>query len=224
TASSAEEVSIGWPLTTCKFWMVPSLPINACSTTVPCTRACRARGGYIGCTLWINNPCETPWETRTRCGVAALGTTVGVLPITLPSTPPMAPPGTPPGTPPTTPTAPVGGGSSSLIISIFFGIAVGVRNWPLSNSVWGFVICTGTAAGGGGGGGGGGGATRNVISCCLGSASVKINGNNTRTPINKICSTNEMAVVAPRFVLSLPPDSTRLSSNMACSPLNALIT
>ena len=41
---------------------------------------------------------------------------------------------------------------------------------------------TGAAAGGGGGGGGGGGATRNVISCCRGNASVKIKGNNTRTP------------------------------------------
>ena len=84
-------------------------------------------------------------------------------------------------------------------------MAVGVRNWPLSNSLWIFFTTTGVAAGGGGGGGGGGGATRNVISCCRGNASVKIKGNNTRTPIRQIWSTNEIRVVAPCLVLSLPP-------------------
>src|SRR5271170_8036476 len=109
-----------------------------------------------------------------------------MLLITLPSTPPRAPPGTPPGPPPTTPAGPVlGGGSSSLIIWIFFGMAVGVRSCPLSNSLWIFFTITGAAAGGGGGGGGGGGAVSIVISCLVGSASVKINGSSTKTPRNK---------------------------------------
>src|SRR5258708_14815504 len=76
---------------------------------------------------------------------------------------------------------------------------------------------TGAAAGGGGGGGGGGGATRNVMSCCFGNASVKISGSRTRTPTSNACNTNEIAVVAPRLVLSLPPDSIRLSSNIGFS-------
>src|SRR5579864_9039187 len=76
---------------------------------------------------------------------------------------------------------------------------------------------TGAAAGGGGGGGGGGGATRNVISCCLGSASVNISGNSTRTPTSSACKTKEMVVVAPRFVFNRPPDSIRLSSNIGFS-------
>src|SRR4029077_1805987 len=91
-------------------------------------------------------------------------------------------------------------------------------SWPLTRSLW---IClttrTGAAAGGGGGGGGGGGATRKVISCVLGSAFVKISGISTRTPTSNACKTNEIAVVAPRFVLSLPPDSIRLSSNIGFS-------
>ena len=92
-------------------------------------------------------------------------------------------------------------------------MAVGVRSWPLSNSLWIFFTMTGAAAGGGGGGGGGG-ATSIVISCWVGRASVKINGNKTRTPSSRISNTNDRAVVAPRLVLSLPPDSTRLSSNI----------
>src|SRR5205085_11724036 len=121
----------------------------------------------------------------------------------------------PPGTPPTTPADATGGGaSSSLIICIFSGILVGVRNCPLTISVCTcFTILTGAAAGGGGGGGGGG-ATRNVINCVLGKASVNSSGSNTRTPISATCNTNEKTVVAPRFVLSLPPDSIRLSSNI----------
>src|SRR2546428_7161853 len=72
---------------------------------------------------------------------------------------------------------------------------------------------TGDATGGGGGCGCGG-ATRNVINCVLGKASVNSSGSNTRTPISATCNTNEKTVVAPRFVLSLPPDSIRLSSNI----------
>src|ERR1700751_5373601 len=137
-----------------------------------------------------------------------------------PITPPIWPPGIPPGTPPTTPPVDISGGgaSSSLIIWTFCGIFVGVRSWPLTRSLWiCFTILTGAAAGGGGGGGGGGGATRTVISCCLGSASVKTSGIKTSTPINSSCKMNEIVVVAPRFVLSLPPDSIRLSSNIGFS-------
>src|SRR6201997_5823429 len=79
-----------------------------------------------------------------------------------------------------------------------------------------FTVLTGAAAGGGGGGGGGG-ATRNVISCCLGNASVNISGSKTRTPTNSACKMNEIVVVAPRFVFSRPPDSIRLSSNIGFS-------
>src|ERR1700751_4502508 len=75
----------------------------------------------------------------------------------------------------------------------------------------------GAAAGGGGGGGGGGGATRNVINCCFGRASVKTKGMMTRTPISITWKIKETSVVAPRFVLSLPPDSIRLSSNISFS-------
>ena len=67
-------------------------------------------------------------------------------------------------------------------------------------------------------GGGGGGATRNVISCCLGSASVKIRGIRTMTPIRPISRMIAKVVVRPRFVFSLPPDSRRLSSNIVVSP------
>src|SRR5579859_708528 len=100
-------------------------------------RAWRASGGYVGLTLRINSPDDTPEETRTRCGVAILGTATGVELSTLPITPPIDPPGTPPGTPPTTPVAAIAGGgaSSSLIISTFFGILVGVRSSPLMMSV-----------------------------------------------------------------------------------------
>src|SRR5215469_11581921 len=183
-------------------------------------RAWRASGGYDGWTFLISNPCETPSDTRTRCGVATLGTATGVELIIPPITPPIWPPGTPPGTPPTTPPVDISGGgaSSSLIIWTFCGIFVGVRSWPFTRSLWiCFTILTGAAAGGGGGGGGGGGATKKVISCCLGSASVKISGIRTRTPTNSACRTKETAVVAPRFVFSLPPDSIRLSSNIGFS-------
>src|SRR5262250_644891 len=80
-----------------------------------------------------------------------------------------------------------------------------------------FTTLIGAAAGGGGGGGGGGGATRNVINCCLGNASVKISGNSTSTPTSSACKINEIVVVAPRLVLSRPPDSIRLSSNIGFS-------
>src|SRR5438270_4427603 len=80
----------------------------------------------------------------------------------------------------------------------------------------------GTAAGGGGGGGGGGGATRKVINCCLGKASVNNSGNRTRTPTRKNWKIKEIKVVAPRLVLSLPPDSIRLSSNIRFLPAQTL--
>src|SRR5256885_1452225 len=37
-----------------------------------------------------------------------------------------------------------------------------------------------------------------------------------RIPTRPIWKRNDRSVVAPRFVCSLPPDSMRLSSNMAC--------
>src|SRR6202034_2153011 len=117
-------------------------------------------------TFRTKSPDWTPDETRTRCGVAIFGTATGVELSTLPMTPPMEPPGTPPGTPPTTPVEAMtgGGASSSLIISIFLGILVGVRNSPLTMSVWmTLTILTGAAAGGGGGGGGGGATNMNMV-------------------------------------------------------------
>src|ERR1035438_618474 len=100
-------------------------------------RAWRASGGEVGLTLRIRSPEDTPDETRTRVGVAIFGTATGVELRTLPITPPIDPPGTPPGTPPTTPVEAMtgGGASSSLIISIFLGILVGVRNSPFTMSV-----------------------------------------------------------------------------------------
>src|SRR5215469_4666674 len=156
-------------------------------------RAWRASGGYDGWTFLISNPCETPNDTRTRWGVATLGTATGVELMIPPITPPIWPPGTPPGTPPTTPPADMSGGgaSSSLIICTFSGILVGVRSWPLMRSLCTCLITRTGAAAGGGGGGGGGGATRNVINCVFGSASVKINGIRTRTPTKTTCRTNE---------------------------------
>src|SRR3954452_15163975 len=106
----------------------------------------------------MSRPCVTPADTRTRCGVATLGTATGVELMIPPSTPFIDPPATPPVTPPITPPAAGGGCSSSLIIATFCGILVGVRSWPLSISLTTFFTCTcGAAAGGGGGGGGGGG-------------------------------------------------------------------
>src|SRR5581483_4987154 len=124
--------------------------------------------------------------------------------------------GTPPGTPPTTPPAAMlgGGASSSLIICTFSGIFVGVRSCPFCNSLWTLTTLIGAAAGGGGGGGGGGGATRNVISCCFGRASVNKSGISTRIPMRTTWMRNDTVVVTPRFDLSLPPDSMRLSSNI----------
>src|SRR6202047_3608104 len=133
-----------------------------------------------------------------------------------PITPPICPPADP-GTPPTTPAIEVtgGGASSSLIICTFSGILVGVRSWLLMILVCTcFTILTGAAAGGGGGGGGGG-ATKNVINCVLGRASVNSRGIRTNTPTRMASRTNERNVQTPRFVLSLPPDSIRLSSNIS---------
>src|SRR5579883_1790274 len=174
-------------------------------------RACRARGGYAGCTFLISKPCETPRDTRTRCGVATLGTATGVELMIPPTTPPVDISG--------------GGASSSLIICTFCGILVGVRSWPLIRSLCTCLTTfTGAAAGGGGGGGGGGGATRKVINCCLGSASVKMSGSSTSTPTSAACKTNEIVVVLPRLVFSRPPDSIRLSSNIGFSVRPAYTT
>src|SRR5581483_11204997 len=183
-------------------------------------RAWRASGGYVGFTFLTSKPAVTPADTRTRCGVAILGTATGVEFSTLPITPPIEPPGTPPGTPPTTPAEAMAGGgaSSSLIISTFLGILVGVRSSPLTMSVWMTLTTFTGAAAGGGGGGGGGGATRNPRVTVFGRASVKINGISTITPMIMNCRMNETMDVHPRFVLSLPPDSIRLSSNMRFSP------
>src|SRR5438270_2025559 len=121
TASIAAGASIGCPLINRRFSIAPSLLISACSSTVPWIRVCRASGGYAGCTFLISRPCDTPSETRTRCGVATFGTATGVELIMPPITPPIWPPGTPPGTPPTTPPDAISGGgdSSSLIIWTF---------------------------------------------------------------------------------------------------------
>src|SRR5579872_7500111 len=138
----------------------------------------------------------------------------------LPMTPPIEPPGTPPGTPPTTPAEAMtgGGASSSLIISTFLGILVGVRSSPFTMSVCTTLTTFTTAAAGGGGGGGGGGATRRNMVVPLGKASVKISGTSTMTPMIMNSIPNETNDVQPRFVFSLPPDSIRLSSNIVILP------
>ena len=60
-----------------------------------------------GLHLVDQKPCETPCDTRTRCGVATLGTAVGALTRSRrPERRPCAA-RTPPGTPPTTPATPV---------------------------------------------------------------------------------------------------------------------
>src|SRR5574340_1109035 len=102
----AEGASMGCPCISRRFWMVPSLAITACSTTDPWMRACRASGGYSGVTLWINRPSDTPCDTRTRWGVAALGTATGVELMMPPTTPPISPPGPPPRPPPPPPPPP----------------------------------------------------------------------------------------------------------------------
>src|SRR5256714_10626070 len=138
-------------------------------------------------------PVLTPDDTRTRCGVAIFGATVGVELRMLPITPPIEPPGTPPGTPPTTPAEAMAGGgaSSSLIICTFFGILVGVRSSPLTISVWiCFTTLTGAAAGGGGGGGGGGATSMNIV-VPLGKAFLEINGIRIMTPTIMTCNINE---------------------------------
>src|SRR5712692_9012914 len=143
----------------------------------------------------MTKPWVTPDETRMRC-TATLGT-AALDEMIEPITPPMLPPGTPPGTPPTTPMD-GGGASSSLIISTFFGILVGVRSCPFTMSVC-TVLTMWTSAGGGGGGGGGGGATRNVIVSPLGSASVNSSGIRTMTPMIAAFTPKEKSVVTPRL-------------------------
>ena len=108
------------------------------------------------------------------------------------------------------------------MISTFFGILVGVRSCPLIMSVCTFLTIW-TSAGGGGGGGGGGGATSAIISCAFGSASVNSNGISTKTPITIASRMNEIVVVLPRLVLSLLPDSIKLSSNIVFSRHRATV-
>src|SRR5579863_9075224 len=149
-----------------------------------------------------------------RCGLM-----VGMKPVllTIPLiTPFIEPPGTPPGTPPTTPEVIGGGASSSLIISTFLGILVGVRSCPFTMSVCTcLTICT---SAGGGGGGGGGGATSAIINCALGKASVNSSGIRTMKPIIPTCTKKENIVVAPLLVFNFPPDSIKLSSNINLPP------
>src|SRR5579862_1421643 len=52
----------------------------------------------------------------------------------------------------------------------------------------------------------------------FGKASVKISGIRTITPTIMIWMANDTIDVHPRLVLSLPPDSIRLSSNIVVSP------
>src|SRR6185437_564255 len=153
---------------------------------------------------------------RTRLGGSNLGAEIwAVLLRILPRTPPTWPPGIPPGTPPTTPPIAGGGADSSLIISIFFGIAVGVRREPLFSKSVSRTTRTGAAAGGGGGGGGGGGATRNVSNCPFGNTSVNIKGTRTRMPSKKLCTMNENTVVKVFRPRSLELFSSRLSEKSA---------
>src|SRR5215470_9495913 len=172
---------IGCPLTALRFSMAPDLLMSACNTTSPCTWAIFAICGYGGSTLLIRLPSATPEEMRSFCGAATLGGGAVDL-IRPPITPPAEPPGTPPTTPPTTPVL-GGGASSSLIISIFLGILLGVRSSPLTISLTRGTVFT-TGAGGGGGGGGGGGATIAAISIRVGRPSVMINGIRIRIPIS----------------------------------------
>src|SRR3989440_7627921 len=48
--------NMGCPLTSCRFSISPLVLIMALSTTSPCTRAERARGGYVGSTRRISRP------------------------------------------------------------------------------------------------------------------------------------------------------------------------
>src|SRR5438270_11107963 len=178
--------------------------------------AIRAIWGYAGCTSWILSPSATPDETRSFCGVATLGGGAAD-PIIPPITPPADPPGTPPTTPPITP-AFCCGASSCSIIWTFLGILLGVRSAPSTISLT-FCTCWICGAAGGGGGGGGGGATSHVVSCPLGSASVKMRGSSTRKPTNPSCTRVEINPVHFWLVLILPPDYLRLSSNMQISPI-----
>src|SRR5258708_22092932 len=145
-----------------------------------------------------------------RCGLM-VGTAVLVEMIE-PITPFIEPPGTPPGTPPTTPEVIGGGASSSLIISTFLGIFVGVRSCTFTMSVC--TCLTMWTSAGGGGGGGGGGATSDIAAVKLGNASVNNNGIKTMNPIIPTCTRKENIVVAPLLVFNFPPDSMRLSSNI----------
>src|SRR6266853_418108 len=201
---------IGCPFTARRFSITPDLLMVACSVTSPWMCAIRAICGYAGWTSWIFNPSATPEDTRSFCGVATFGGGAAE-PIMPPITPLAEPPGTPPTTPPVTPV--FGGTSSSVIILTCFGILVGARRAPSTISLT-LCTCWICGAAGGGGGGGGGGATSQVVSCPLGSASVKIKGSSTKNPTSPSCTSVEIKPVHFWLVLILPPDSIRLSSNM----------
>src|SRR6478609_3302200 len=207
---------IGCPLTPRRFSTVPVLLIVACRITSPWICAIRAIWGYVGLGAFSLRPSITPEEIFNFCGVATLGGGAAD-PIRLPITPPAEPPGTPPTTPPITPEL-GGGAASSSIIFTCFGILVGARSEPSTISLT-FCTCWICGAAGGGGGGGGGGATSQVVSCPLGSASVKMRGSSTRKPTKPSCTRVEINPVHFWLVLILPPDSIRLSSNMPISPI-----
>src|SRR5579863_3533282 len=142
------------------------------------------------------------------------GAAVGTEPIMPPITPPGVPPGTPPGTPPTTPALEGGGSSSSLIMAISLGTALGAVSLPASNCRgMTFTIFTGTAAGGGGGGGGGGGAMNMAVNCALGSTSNTAILYKMAPPSTVTWATNVSITVHVRFVFPTP--STNVCSNIA---------
>ncbi len=154
-----------------------------------------------------------------------LGTATGVELMMPPMTPPIWPPGTPPERRP----QPRHRGDrrrSFLFLDHlnFLGNLRGGAQLAVDDIGLDLLTTlTGVAAGGGGGGGGGGGATRNVISWFLGRASVN-KRDKTKTPISTAWKINDEAVVHPRLVLSLLPDSIRLSSNIRFSPARTLRT
>ena len=61
-ASSAAFCNISGPLTTCRLSITPALEITASTTTVPCTPAARAIGGYTGRIGASSIPSDNPDE------------------------------------------------------------------------------------------------------------------------------------------------------------------
>src|SRR6185312_15838882 len=68
TASLAAFTNNGWPRTSFRSSIRPSLLITAVNSTVPCTRADLASGGYCGCTFLIRLAAATLPPTRTTDG------------------------------------------------------------------------------------------------------------------------------------------------------------